>query len=194
MDLNRIARFLFEVGMLRHTERSGFKFLGSGQQSVAEHILRVVYIGYVLSRMEKDVDEGKLLKMCLFHDLCEARTGDLNYVHKRYVEADEEKALADTADGLIFGPEIREIINEFNQQKTPEARLACDADQLDMILELKEHHDIGNRYASQWLPYVQGRLMTDAGRSLARAIVETDWTAWWFTRDDDWWINAKDRT
>jgi len=194
MDLKRIAGFLFEVGMLRRTQRSGFNFLGSGRQSVAEHSLRVVYIGYVLSRMEKGIDEEKLLKMCLFHDLCEARTGDLNYVHKRYVKADEEKALADTADGLPFGSEIMEIVTEFNQHQTPEARLAADADQLDMILELKEHQDIGNRYASQWLPYVQERLVTDAGRSLARAILETDWAAWWFTRDDDWWINARDRT
>ena len=93
MNLKRIARFLFEVGMLRHTERSGFKFLGSGRQSVAEHILRVAYIGYVMSKMEKGIDAEKLLKMCLFHDLCEARTGDLNYVYKRYMKADEEKAI-----------------------------------------------------------------------------------------------------
>ncbi|MBW2307340.1 MAG: HD domain-containing protein [Deltaproteobacteria bacterium] len=190
MDLQSIARFLFEVGMLRRTERSGFRFLGSGRQSVAEHILRVAYIGYVLSRLEKGVDTEKLLKMCLFHDLCEARTGDLNYVHKRYVKADEEKAVADMAKELFFGPELKEILREFSQRSTREAHLASDADQLDMILELKEQKDLGNRYASDWLPFVRGRLLTDPGRNLARTILETDWSDWWFRRDDDWWVNA----
>jgi putative hydrolase of HD superfamily len=193
MDLKPIARFLFEVGMLRRTERSGFNFLGSGRQSVAEHILRVVYIGYVLSRMEKAVDEDKILKMCLFHDLCEARTGDLNYVHKRYVKADEEKALADMAKELFFGEEIKEIIKEFTQKNTQEAMLANDADQLDLILDLKEQQDLGNRYASDWLPSAQERLLTPMGQNLARIILETDWTAWWFNRDDPWWVNAGDR-
>ncbi len=170
MDLQRIARFLFEVGMLRRTERSGFKFLGSGRQSVAEHILRVGYIGNVLSQLEKGLDAEKLLKICLFHDLCEARTGDLNYVHKRYVKADEEKDAADMAKQLFFWPEIKEIIKEFNQRNTPEARLANDADHLELILELKEQKDLGNRYASKWLPFVQERLLTDAGRKLARSL------------------------
>mgnify|MGYP001612077465 CR=1 FL=1 len=90
-DLKSIANFLFEVGILSKTPRSGFHFLGSGKQSVAEHILRVVYVGYSLAMMEKEVDVGKVLKMCLFHDLGEARTSDLNYVHQKYAKADEEK-------------------------------------------------------------------------------------------------------
>jgi len=122
--------------------------------------------------------------------LCEARTGDLNYVHKRYVKADEEKAVADMAKELFFGPELKEILREFSQRSTREAHLASDADQLDMILELKEQKDLGNRYASDWLPFVRGRLLTDPGRNLARTILETDWSDWWFRRDDDWWVNA----
>ena len=62
--LNAIADFLFEVGILSKTPRSGFYFLGSGQQSVAEHINRVTIIGYVLSKLKKqaneEVDEKKV--------------------------------------------------------------------------------------------------------------------------------------
>jgi putative hydrolases of HD superfamily len=43
-----IVNFLFEVGILSKTPRSGFYFLGSGNQSVAEHINRVVYVGLCL--------------------------------------------------------------------------------------------------------------------------------------------------
>ena len=60
-----IVNFLFEVGMLSKTPRSGFYFLGSGQQSVAEHTNRTVYIGYVLALMNGKADAAKVMKMCL---------------------------------------------------------------------------------------------------------------------------------
>src|SRR3972149_4303277 len=92
-----IVDFLFEVGILSKTPRTGFHFLGSGEQSVAEHVHRTVYVGYVLATLEGDVDTGKVMKMCLFHDLAEARTSDLNYVHQQYTSSDELTAIQDLA-------------------------------------------------------------------------------------------------
>ena len=48
--MQRLTDFLNEVGMLRHTPRSGYKFLGSGQETVAEHSHRTAVIGYVLAK------------------------------------------------------------------------------------------------------------------------------------------------
>ena len=93
MELKAIADFLFEVGMLKRTPRSGFQFLGTGKETVAEHSLRCAVIGYTLSRMSDKSDTSRVVLMCLFHDLVEARTGDLNYVNKRYVIADEKSAV-----------------------------------------------------------------------------------------------------
>ena len=74
----KIANFLFEVGMLAKTPRSGFHFLGTGEQSVAEHLSRTSFIGYTLAQMDGKVDTLKVLKMCLFHDISETRISDLN--------------------------------------------------------------------------------------------------------------------
>ena len=38
--MKNLANFLFEVGMLKRTPRTGFQFLGSGAESVAEHSFR----------------------------------------------------------------------------------------------------------------------------------------------------------
>lgn len=83
-NINSTADLLFEVGILSKTPRSGFHFLGSGQQSVAEHTCRAGYIGYVLAALDKKADSAKTMKICLLHDLHEARTSDLNYVHQKY--------------------------------------------------------------------------------------------------------------
>ena len=191
--MKNIANFLFEAGMLKRTPRSGFQFLGSGAESVAEHIFRTTYVGYALGKMDQSIDVNKLIKMCLFHDLPEARTGDLNYVNKKYVVADEQKAVSDLTKTLPFGGELRDIINEYEEGRTPEALLAKDADQLEMILALKEYKDIGNRYAEEWLAFSLKRLRTEAAKELARVILETDSSLWWFSDKGDWWVTGGKR-
>src|SRR3989337_45755 len=101
--MKNIATFLFEAGMLKRTPRTGFQFLGSGAESVAEHIFRTTYIGFALGKMATGVDADRIIKMCLFHDLPEARTGDRNYGTKKYVEVNERKAIDDMARPLSFG-------------------------------------------------------------------------------------------
>ena len=188
--MKEIANFLFEVGMLNKTPRTGFQFLGSGRESVAEHILRTLFIGYSLCKLDPSVDELKVLRMCLVHDLPEARTGDMNYMNKKYVTVDEEKAVRELTENLPFGDEIKAVLAEFNEKRTRESLLAHDADQLGLILVLKEHGDLGNKYSPEWLDYAVRRLCTDEGRKLADAILRTDWTEWWFRDKSDWWVNG----
>ncbi|MBN2125888.1 MAG: HD domain-containing protein [Deltaproteobacteria bacterium] len=189
--MEALINFLFEVGMLRKAPRTGYQFLGSGQESVAEHSFRTVVIGYALSRQAPDADPLKTVLMCLFHDLHEARTGDHNYVNKRYVRIDEEAALRDLAKGLSFGEDILSLTREFNRGESPEARISRDADQLDLIMSLKEQLDLGNRYARDWLHYAVQRLCTDGAREMARKILETDSTDWWFDRKRELWVNDR---
>ncbi len=191
-NLKRIADLLFEAAMLKRTPRTGYRFLGTGEESVAEHLFSTAFIGYCLAHLEGEVDAFKVVKMCLFHDLPEARTGDHNYVYKKYVRVDEERATQDLTAGLPFADEIKGLIAEFNEQKTPEALLSHDADQLALLLQLKEHKDLGSRYADEWLRNNAKRLQTDAAKNLSEAILQTDLSAWWFKEEDaDWWIKGK---
>ena len=188
--MKALAEFLFEVGMLKKTPRSGYQFLGSGCESVAEHVLRTLYIGYVLCKMDPQADELKVLRLCLVHDLPEARTGDMNYVNKKYVTVDERKAVRELAEPLFFGGEIEGAIDEFNGKLTRESLLARDADQLSLILQLKECGDLGNRYSSEWISFALRRLATENAQKLAEAILKTDSSDWWFKDKSDWWVNG----
>ncbi|MFC1835214.1 HD family hydrolase [Thermodesulfobacteriota bacterium] len=191
MDLKPIANFLFEVGMLKKTPRSGFQFLGTGGESVADHSLRCAVIGYTLANIAGDHAPEKVALMCLFHDLAESRTGDLNYVNKKYVQADEEAAVNDMTAQLPFGDEIRRFSKEFNERKTRRARLAHDADQLELILQLKELGDLGNPYCKDWISSAVKRLMTEPGQRLAKTILGTEFCDWWFEeKEDEWWVNG----
>lgn len=187
-DIKNIVNLLFEIGILSKTPRTGFHFLGSGQQSVAEHINRVVYIGYMLAMLEKDVDCSKVMKMCLFHDLGETRTSDLNYVHQKYTQPDEYKAIEDIANTLPFGQDMVKIVDEYKEGKTEEAILARDADQLELLLSLKEQVDTGNKRAESWIPNVSKRLKSKIAREISEEILKTDSDGWWFSdKKDKWW-------
>ncbi len=185
-----IVNFLFETGMLKKTPRSGFQFLGSGGESVAEHILTTLFVAFALCKMLPEADENKVLKLCLFHDLPEARTGDMNYVNKKYVDVDEEKAVLELTEPLPFGDEIKSAIDEFNAQQTPESIIAHDADQLALILLLKEYGDLGNKYSPEWIAYARRRLSSENAKEMAECIMRTDSSEWWFKDKSDWWING----
>lgn len=187
MAYGRIIDFFFELGMLKKTPRSGFQFLGSGRESVAEHSFRTAMIGFTLARLDSKVDAFKVVRMCLVHDLPEARTGDQNYVNKRYVAVDESGAMSDLADPLPFGDELKALLKEYRDSETEEARLVHDADQLDLIVELKEQNDLGNSYASKWIHFARQRLVTSTGKKIAEEVLSTDSTDWWFKGHDEWW-------
>ena len=142
-ELDPIVDFLYEAGMLAKTPRSGFFFLGSGKQSVAEHLNRATYIGFTLAQMAGDVDVSKVIQMCMFHDFAEARVSDLNYVHQKYTERFEHKAIGDLVANLSFGQKIQDIIDEYEKRESKESHLAKDSDNLELILSLKEQKDIG---------------------------------------------------
>ena len=188
--MDRIVDFLFETGMLKRTPRSGWQFLGSGAESVAEHIFRTTMIAFVLARLDDTVDADKVSRLALVHDLPEARTGDLNYMNQKYVVADEEHAAADMAAGLPFGDELEELLSEYRARSTPEAILVYDADQLEFLLQLKEHRDVGNPQAEEGMPFVLKRLKTDTARDLGRRIMDGTSSKWWFDQDSDWWIRG----
>ncbi len=180
--MKHIARFLFETCMLKKIQRSGFAFLGRGRESVAEHSFTVAMVAFALARSNPAADTDKLVRMCLFHDLAEARTGDLNYLQKQYVHADESRALADAMANLAFGDEIVDLFAEFQDNRTLEARLAHDADQIALIIDLKCLSDHGYGPADKWLPAVRARLTTASGQKLAHAIENTDSDGWWFDK------------
>ncbi len=177
--MKNIANLLFEVRMLKQIPRSGYHFLGAGNESVAEHCFSVTFIAYMMSQMESDVDAMKLISMCLIHDLPEARIGDLNTVNKNYVTADETKALEDAIKGLAFGTDLSDLFNEFRDRRTREAKLAHDADQLALILELKDLMDMGYKPPESWIQNVISRLETETGQKIAKAILDTRRDAWW---------------
>jgi putative hydrolase of HD superfamily len=180
-----IINFFFETGFLQNLQRSGNNFLGSGNQTVASHVFRVTIIGYTISEI-LSADTKEVMTMCLFHDIEESRTGDLNYLQQRYVKSDDKKALNDCIKNIPIKNQISKIINEFEQLNSLESKIAKDADTLELILYLKEEFDKGNKEASEWIFYAKKRLITDIAKKMAEEIDNVPYNEWWKKLTNEW--------
>lgn len=189
MTNKNIANFFFEVGSLKRILRNSYQTFLDGGETIAEHSFRTAVIGYVLALLEKEegseIDENKVLKMCLFHDLPETRTGDQNLLHSKYVSADENKAIEDQFKNLFCGDELKNILKEYNegkynQEKSLEAAVTKEADILEQFLTEKEYQEKGNTHAAEWMEYSKNRLKTANGKKIAEEIINGSSRDWWY--------------
>lgn len=191
-EMQKIADFVYEIGFLRHTPRSGFWFMGSGKQSVAEHLYRTAMIAYALAYLSPKIDKHKVIFMALVHDVAEGRTSDLSYVHQRYGRLAESQAFDEIAAAVPFGAEMRESYLEEHARETPEAKLVKDADQLEWLASLREEEVKGNAKVRAAALIAYKRLHSPAAKKIGKLLLKTNPDAWWFNKNDKWFIDRKE--
>ncbi|HJN62953.1 MAG TPA: HD domain-containing protein [Candidatus Paceibacterota bacterium] len=183
----RIADFLFEIGTMRKLLRSHRQTLLTDDMSdnIASHSYRVAIIGWVLANEEK-ADSSKVVKMCLLHDLGEIRTGDHNYIQKRYVKEFGDEVVEEQL-GTLPHSDLKDLTDEYEERKSREAIITKDADMLDQILLLREYAWQGNQEAQIWLKGKGNetenaqykKLKTKTAQNIAKAIYKRSPSAWW---------------
>jgi len=190
---DRIANFVYETGIHSKTPRSGFWFLGSGSQSVAEHLFHTAMIAYALAYLEPKVDRQKVVLMALFHDIGEGRTSDHNYIHQRYGRLSEANAVEDIAKSVPFGAEIQDLFKEEQAKLTLEAKLVKDADRLEWISTLRGEEAKGNFKAKKWIEIAMKSLKTESAKKLGKVLMKTSVDSWWFSEKDPWFVDRKQK-
>jgi len=185
----RDVEFIYEIGCLRLMQRTWVRFQTPGFANNAEHSFRVAWIALILAEREGGVDQAKLLKMALAHDITESRAGDIDYVSRLYAERHEDEAIKDMAQGTSLEPELADIWLEYENLASLEAKIVKDADYIDCDAELAEQrtrgqHDIADAFEAARLQ-VGAKLKTESGKQL--------WAAVRAGKPLDWIANSKNR-
>lgn len=181
MDNDNIAKYVYEVGHLKHVARAGWTMLGiPNPESVAEHSFRTAIIGYILASLA-DADAQKTATMCLFHDTAESRTGDPHRMARRYNKVDDNLALSEQVERLpsAIAEEITCLVHEYEERLPIEGLLARDADLLECILQAREYQTQGFTDTQDWIDNCYAGLKTKEGKELADACLQTEPKAWW---------------
>jgi putative hydrolase of HD superfamily len=138
-DLHAILDFLRGAEGLKDTLRSGYTS-GGRPESSAEHTWRLCLMAWMLSPSFPHVDFGRLVKMCLVHDLGEALRGDVPAPQQ---EAGVDRTAAEREDlRQVAAPlpeslrqEVLDLWDEYTRAESPTARLAKGLDKLETILQ-----------------------------------------------------------
>lgn len=199
-EVKKLTAFFFEVGNLRKILRAHQQVLLSQDLSdnIASHSFRVALIGYFLAK-ELKADANKVIKMCLLHDLEETRSGDQNWVHKRYLKVFEKEIRKEQLKDLPNSKELLKLSQEYQARKTLEAKIAKDADLLDEVFLLKEYQHQGNKEATDWLKgshkkgvYQENQqvkqMFTKLAKQIAKEAIKSKPTLWW---DNLWTPNRR---
>lgn len=192
----QITNFLFEIGTMRKLMRMHRQVLLTDDMSdsIASHSYRVAMISWFLAK-EEGADLYKTVMMALLHDIAEARSGDANWVHKKYIKIFEDEIHQEQLGNLPH-PDLKKLIDEYEKRESKEAICAKDADSLDQILLLREYDWAGNKEATIWL-YGKGKektnaqlekLKTETAKKIGRAMYEVNPSDWW---NDLWTSNNR---
>jgi putative hydrolase of HD superfamily len=144
MNLLNLVGFFETVGKLKATARSGWVEAGIQKtESVADHIFRTAIICMIYSDLE-GLDELKVLRMALIHDLPEAITGDLTPLKKTRGSKKKENETMNQILSLLPEEHRKKYLTtwkEYQTGKTREAKAVRQIDKLEMALQAKEYEN-----------------------------------------------------
>jgi len=145
-----LLNLFLEIGVLKKVRRTGWVLKGvKDVESVAEHTWRVAMLALILAP-QLNLDQLKLVKMALVHDLGEIKIGDIKWESGKKIIGSQKKKHHDEREAIkqIFAdnPSFQEYVQvweEFNDQKTKEAKIVKQLDKLEMVLQALEYQKDG---------------------------------------------------
>ncbi len=147
MNYKKLLKFFRETSKLKKLKRSGWIVSGvENSESIADHCFMTILMVLILGK-KKNIDLNKALKMAIIHDIAECQIGDIitwkNYQKTKPEKRDiEEKAMKNILSSLgDEGNEYFEIWEEFEEEKSPEAKFVKAIDKLEMILQALKYEN-----------------------------------------------------
>lgn len=147
-NLKKILKVFLTLQWAKELPRQGFIALGfkrNEADSVAAHSWTCAMLVYMLAtelkKQGQKVDVDKAIKMALFHDMAETIVGDVGTFVKGMAKGAfapiEEEGLKWLVNDLPTRDEMVELVEEYMQRKTLEARICKVADNLDALAQAK---------------------------------------------------------
>lgn len=138
--LERQVEFLLEADRLKQIDRRTRIMGAARRENSAEHSWHLALFALVLEEWSNEpVDLGRVLALCLVHDLVEIDAGD-TFAYDEAGAATKrarEEAAADRLFGLLppeQGGWMRAVWDEYEAMGTPESRFANAVDRMQPVL------------------------------------------------------------
>jgi putative hydrolase of HD superfamily len=181
MILKEVISFFFEMGQLSRVKREGWRLLGiESPESIADHTLRAAQIGWILAKMEGYENPHEVAAIVIFHDIGEARVGDIHKLANRYITVDEAAAVQEQTSRLgEIGGEVLKLWDSIESRSNQAGILAKDADLLELAVRAREYIQQGFSDAQEWFDAARTRVQSNTAKQLIAELASVSPTAWW---------------
>lgn len=146
--VQQLLLFLHKAERLKSISRHCVTSEGTAE-SVAGHSWRMALMAYLIETEIPEADMGKVIKMCLIHDLGEAVTGDIPIFQKTKRNEETEKEELDRLIKMLpicIYEEWKQLFQEMEAMETLEAKICKSLDRMEAVIQHNES-DI-----KTWLP------------------------------------------
>ena len=148
-NVKNVVEFFVVCNKLQNVIRKGYidwNVHSKRIESVAEHIYSTQMLAIAMfSEYSYDIDLYKVILMIAIHELEETVIGDLTHfeISKEEKEKIGHKAVSKILSELTIGESLKDIIFEFDERKTKEAKFAFYCDKLQCDLRVKLYDEEG---------------------------------------------------
>ena len=177
-ELSACLTFIREAERLKNVHRSAYTSTGK-QESTAEHTWRLCLLGMVFESDFSGIDFGKLLKICVVHDLGAAISGDIPAVEQVNVPNKSALERADLVSLLSHLPDpihaqFLALWDEYENAASPEARLVKGLDKIETIIQHNQGKNPPDFDYSFNLTYGQKQMGAHPLFEQIRAMIDAD--------------------
>jgi putative hydrolase of HD superfamily len=138
-----MVQALFRYDVLTKLPRTGFLMRGvDDPESVGEHIFATTVLAILvleeLRESDYEVDGEKLLKMAALHETGEILVGDIPHPAVTFMGAEVKNRVEREAGKRVLEgfPGLQELIEEFENRESLEARIVDSLDKLQMLVKV----------------------------------------------------------
>lgn len=174
LRLDQQIGFILELDTLKSVLRRSYLLNNTRRENSAEHSWHLSAMALLLAeRANADIDQFRVLKMLLVHDIVEIDSGD-TYIYDTAgndTKAVREQEAAQRIFGLLPDDqklELTQLWQEFEARETPEAKFAAALDRLMPLLH--NYHTEGRSWREHGITKQQvlnlNRHIADGSQSL----------------------------
>ena len=150
-------RACFEILSLKQLYRQGWLKRGLPEEkceTVADHSFAVAMLALLLVQQRPDLDQAKVLKLALLHDLGEVHAGDLtpdDGISAREKASLEQAGIQQLLAGVAGAGELLSLWQEYESQASDEACFVRELDRLDLALQAVVYEYEGSITAGEFM-------------------------------------------
>ena len=175
-----MIEIFFEYAQLKNLYRQGWLKRGISEldcETVADHSFGVALLGYTIAEeYRKDLDSAKVMKLGLFHKMGEIYAGDIipsDNVGEEEKSKKEYIGVQQVFSRLRNSKKYISIWEDFEFQKSPEARFVKQVDRLEMALQANLYERMNYEGLDEFFPYVEDRINSPELKPILEDIIKS---------------------